>query len=188
MKAFFIEYIYNVILAVVELAIGVLLFFCPVELGKFLVIAVGLGISVFGAFRIKEYFKGELIKGKHIRGLTVGSLLITLGACLMIQSRTIHSTLPDMVVLYGALMFAASILKVELAIGMIRLKYGNVLWMLIDAVFSLLVSLLMTINVYAPTGVPWVYAGASYIIAGVLDVTVMVIGEVKPKKQQSDKA
>ena len=155
MKAFISDYKYNIFLSFVELIVAVFLFINPVGLGRGIIIFSGILFSVWGAFKIRGYFTSELEKGKHVRGL----------------SRVI--------------MLAICALKAELAVSMLRLKFGNVLWMSISAAYSLAISILLLCNIFAISGIPWILTGISYAIGCGFDITTMVI---KPKAAKTQEA
>ena len=78
MKAFISDYKYNIFLSFVELIVAVFLFINPVGLGRGIIIFSGILFSVWGTFKIRGYFTSELEKGKHVRGLSIGVLLISI--------------------------------------------------------------------------------------------------------------
>lgn len=185
MKAFISDYKYNIFLSFVELIVAVFLFINPVGLGRGIIIFSGILFSVWGAFKIRGYFTSELEKGKHVRGLSIGVLLISIGMFFAIQSSAVQNAISSVMALFGVIMLAICALKSELAVGMLRLQFGNVLWMTISAAYSLAISILLLCNIFAMTGIPWILTGISYVIGCGLDITTMVI---KPKAAKTQEA
>lgn len=185
MKAFINEFKYNVFLAFIELIISFFLFINPVGLGKGIIISTGILFSIWGAFKLRGYFTSEIEKGKHIQGMSVGLLLITLGMFFVIKSNAVENVISSIMAMFGAIMLAMCAFKSELTVSMFRLDFGNVLWMVISATYSLVISILLFCNVFALTGIPWILTGVSFVIGCGLDITAMVL---KPKESEKQEA
>lgn len=182
MKAYISDYKYNIVLAFVELIIAVFLFINPVVLGRGIIILTGILFGIWGVFKIRGYFTSELEKGKHIQGMSVGILLISLGIFFVSKSSAVQSAISSIMALFGAIMLTMCAFKSELTVSMFRLDFGNVLWMAISAAYSLAISILLFCNVFTLTRIPWILTGISYVIGCGLDITAMV---VKPKSAET---
>ena len=184
MKVFFNQYIINIFFAFLELLVGILLFITPMSLAKSIIVSSGFVLIVWGTIKIRNYCSTVLKVGKQINGLSAGILLILIGVFLIIRSGKVQSALDSVPTLFGVLLLLASILKIELTVGMIRLKFGNILWMTISCVFTGVGAILMLSNIYALTNINWELSGITYIVASILDIIPMVVKSKNKEKRK----
>lgn len=175
MKAFINEYKYNLLILFVELIVGIFLFIHPTVLSSVIIISAGILLIVWGAFKIRKYFVVTLEKGNHIRGLSLGLLLITVGLFISLKSSVLQNTSASLMMVFGTTTLSLCFLKIELVVSMSRLKFGNVLWMSISFVFSFVVSILLFLQVPFLTSIPWILTGVVYIISCGIDIAALII-------------
>lgn len=181
MKAFMQKYLNGILLTLGELLVGILLLIKPVGFSTGILIAVGIAMAVMGVTRIKRYLSLKTEDAVHSHDLSAGLLLLLLGFFTIVKTEWIVNMFPALTSLYGILMLASGLFKVEMTVNMLRLKRGNVLWMGISTAVTLIVAVVILMNPFTAVSTLWIFIGAALLVEAVLDVLTMVLKTIQPK-------
>lgn len=167
----------NLLMSVVEIVIGILLLINPVGFTSGIVMAFGAVMTVIGVTRVIQYFCTDAAEAAKQGYLANGIIFALIGVFCAFRSGWLIATFPVITVLYGILILAAGISKLQKAVDMIRLHLRYWPAPLIGAVLTVVFAVLILANPFASTAVLWSFIGITLIIEAVVDVVAFVLSK-----------
>lgn len=164
----------SILVSFVEILVGILLLINPVGFTSGIINTFGIVIGLFGVSEVIRYFRSDAEEAAQKDWLTKGVLLTGAGLFCVLKTEWFIATFPVITLLYGVLILAAGVSKLQKAIDMLRLKRKFWYVMLISAVLTLTVAVLAIFNPFATTAVLWTFIGISLIAEAVMDVVAFV--------------
>lgn len=167
----------SILMSIVEILIGILLLINPVGFTSGIIIAFGLVLAIVGIRQIVGYFRADAEEAAAGGKLTKGILLTVLGAFCAFRFSWFIATFPVITVLYGVLILAAGVSKLQNAIDMVRVKQPYWFVALISAILTLFFALLILFDPFASTAILWVFIGVTLIIEAIMDILTFVFAK-----------
>lgn len=153
------------LLAILEIIIGLFMLISPSGLAIGLLIVVGGLLVANGVVRCIAYFKEPVQESQKTLKFASGLFLVVSGLFFLFNFSFVVGIFPVLAALYGLLAMLSVFLKTEMIISMIRQK--NYIWYVMAC--SLLFSLFAMIVLYG-SKVPFVGAAILFFFAAALDV------------------
>lgn len=185
MKAAFKEYLNNIILCLFELVVGI---FLLVDAFKFIAgvfILTGLALVVLGIVYVVKYFKEDPEPAARSLMFTIGLIALAAGAFFVFRYEFLAIALPVPTIIYGVIIFAIGLGKVQEAVDMLRLKKDKWFLHAVSAALSLICAVVIINNPFASTDVLWMFTGITLLFEAVFDVVTLVL--TYEKKGDKDK-
>lgn len=164
------------IVALCEIACGVLLLINPIGFTSAIIIGVGIVLLVAGAISIINYFRADPYDAVKKQSFAKGLVGVAAGLFCIFNFNVIIVTFPILSILYGAAMLVVGIVKLQWTVDLIRLKQER--WWLcgIAAVITIAFAIIVMCNPFGAAAAVLSFAGISLICGAVLDVIAAIIG------------
>ena len=163
--------------SVIEVFIGILLLINPVAFTSSIIIVAGVVLIIVGIDQVIQYFRAEAQEAALSSNLTKGILCILFGLFCTFKSKWFIATFPVITLVYGVVILATGIGKLQKAIDMSRLKLSYWYVALISAILTLVFSVLIICNPFTSTAVLWTFTGVTLIIEAVFDVLAYIFAK-----------
>lgn len=167
----------KLIIALCELAIGIVLFINPVRFTTAIIVVLGVLVSIAGIISVLRYFKDTPAEAAHGKDLTQGLLEVIAGLFCVFKSNWFIVTFPLLTVLYGVITLIGGISKVQWTVDLIRMKAGKWFWAAISAAITLVCSAIILSNPFTSTAVLWTFIAVTLIVEAVVDVLVVIFAK-----------
>jgi len=164
----------NLLMSIIEIVIGILLLINPVGFTSGIIIALGIAMAVMGIGQIIGYFRTEAEEAAKSGKLTKGILFTVFGLFCTFRSGWFIATFPVITILYGALILAVGVSKLQKSIDMFRTKRDYWFVALIGAILTLLFAILIIANPFASTAILWTFIGVTLIVEAVMDIVTFI--------------
>ena len=161
-------------MSLIEIVIGILLLINPVGFTSGIIIVFGIVMMIMGAVKMIQYFKMDAEEAAGKGFLATGMIFVVVGAFCAFRSGWFLATFPVITILYGVLILAAGIAKLQKSVDMVRVKQKYWFVALISAVFTLLFALLIIFDPFASTAILWTFIGISFIVEAVMDILTFI--------------
>ncbi len=164
------------IVALCEIACGVLLLINPIGFSSSIIIGIGVVLFVMGVISTVSYFRTDPYDAAKKQSLAKGLVGIAAGIFCMFNVSLIIVTFPILSVLYGAAMLVVGIVKLQWTVDLIRLKQAK--WWLsgISAVITIVFAVIVMCNPFGAAVAVLNFAGISLICGAALDIAALIIG------------
>ncbi len=164
------------IVALCEIACGVLLLISPIGFTSAIIIGVGAVILAAGVISVINYFRADPYDAAKKQSLAKGLVGIAAGLFCIFNFNLIIVTFPILSILYGAVMLVVGIVKLQWTVDLIRLKQER--WWLcgISAVVTIVFAIIVMCNPFGAAAAVLSFAGISLICGAVLDIIAAIIG------------
>lgn len=159
----------KLLLALCELAIGVVLLINPEGFSEIIIKGIGAALMVFGIISIVRYFKETPEAAAQEQTLTVGLLEVLFGLFCLLKSDWFLVTFPLLTVLYGVITLIIGVAKIQWAADLLREKAGKWFLAAISAAVSVVCSIIILCNPFASAAVLWTFIAVSLILEAVFD-------------------
>lgn len=164
------EKLVNVIMALGEVLVGILLLIDPLGFTAGIITGIGILLIALGTITTLGYFKAEPLEAVKGQKLTKGLCALAGGAFCIFQSDWFIVTFPLLTILYGVGILLTGITKVQWAVDMLRLKIKEWYYAAVSAAVTLAVAMVILMNPFATTAVLWTFIAVSLIVEAVIDV------------------
>lgn len=162
----------NILMSIGEIIIGIILLISPLRFTSFIMILFGLILCIAGIVNIINYFiktPGEAIIS---RNLSKGLLGITIGLFIIFKRNWLIAIFPILTTFYGVITLIFGINKIALSVDMIRLKSKKWIWMILDAILTIICSIIIIYNPFSSTAVLWIFIAVSLIAEAIVDIII----------------
>lgn len=177
------EKVKGIVLCLFELIVGVLLLINPVGFTAGIIKATGIVLMILGLIEIVKYFRTSAEEAFLGQTLVKGLISVLAGAFCTFKTQWFIITFPVLTIIYGIIILLGGLGKIQLTVDMIRRKNKNWFWAAINAVVSIVCSIVILNNPFTSTTILWVFTGASLIVEGVFDIITFF---VKGKSQEGN--
>lgn len=164
----------NIVLALCEIAIGILLLIDPVGFTSAIFIFLGIVMVVLGIAAVIQYFREAPEKAAIRKDMTRGLLEMLVGVFFIVKNEWFISTFPVLTVLYGIGTLVLGISKVQLTIDMIRLRIKKWFWCAISAILTVVFAVIIISNPFSSTAVLWTFVAITLLVEAVIDFVVAI--------------
>ena len=156
-----------ILLAVANIALGILLIVNPDEAVDFIWRAIGIVLAVWGVIRIINYFRVAVVEAFGSFGLVQGVALIAFGAYVAVSPFVMADV-------FGALMailiIIGGVIKIQYAVDLKRMN-GAFWWLeLIVAIALVVLGAIAIGDPFATDAALMIYIGISLVIDGAFDL------------------
>lgn len=164
----------GLIMALCELAVGILLLVNPIGFTSLIFIVLGIILLAAGTLEIISYFREEPAIALTRQGLAKGLAEIAAGLFCAFQSNWFIATFPLLTILYGVVILMTGFSKVQRAADMFRMKLKKWYLAAISAALSLVFAGIVLSNPFASTEALWIFVAVSLIVDAIVDAVVLV--------------
>ena len=165
----------NLILSAIELIVGILLMVNPVGFTTGIIKAVGCIMIIAGIIQLVQYFRCPPAESYLKKSLAVGILLLLIGVWCLVRTDWFVDLFPLLTTLYGVVILASGVFKLEDMVDMIRL-HRKWTWNAITAAVTLVIAVLILVNPFATTNAIWLFIGITLIVQAILDLLPVFLG------------
>ena len=167
----------------IEIVIGILLFFDPVGFTSGILLVVGIVFAVFGVVTGIEYFKLDAQQAAARQLLKRGLVTVLIGGLCIYARAWLGTILPIITIVYGVIILLTGLGKVQTLVDAIRMKEKRWVLTLISAAISLILAFLILGNPFASTEVLWTFIAISLIVDAAIDIFAIIFS---PKAKSTD--
>lgn len=171
----------SIILAFIELAVGILLLIDPAKFVYTIIVGVGILLMAIAIFCIVKYFFTPPLEAAQGQLFLIGAVSLIGGIICIWKTAIIFSKIKWLILLCGIAILVLGIGKVQQTIDMLRLKMDRWLFQAISAGVSLIFGLIIVFNPFASVAAFWTFAGIALIVAAAADIVAFVAGFMKKK-------
>lgn len=168
------EMITTIIMALCELAVGVLLLINPIGFTAGIFIVLGIVLLAMGLLEIISYFRTEPASAFLRQSLAIGLAEIAAGLFCIFGYDWFIVTFPLLTILYGIIILLTGFVKLQWAVDMIRMKQKNWYFAAISALLSIVFAWVILGNPFASTAALWMFVAISLIVEAVVDVVILI--------------
>ena len=172
----------NLILACLELAVGILLLINPAKFVYSIILGGGILLLGVAIFCIVRYFLLPAVEASQGQLFLIGAIACIGGIVCIWKTDVIFNRVNWLVLLCGIALFVLGLGKTQKPIDMLRLKMDRWLFQAINAGLTLLLSLIIIINPFASIYVFWTFVGIALIVAAAADIVAFVAALIKKKE------
>lgn len=171
-----------------EIIVGVLLLIDPTAFTSAVIVICGIALMAAGLYSSVRYFKEDAKIAALGQLLAIGLALLLFGAFCVFRSAWFLEKLHVLTVIYGVVILALSLCKVQIFIDMVRMKIGRWYLFLIDSILSVICSLVVFFNPFGEDALAslWIFTGVALLVLALLDIASQIIVKYKPE-QNKDK-
>lgn len=166
----------NITLCVFELLVGALLLINPVGFTAGIITLAGVMLIVVGVVGIVRYFRMSPEEAALGQSFVWGLAAVLAGAFCVWKAEWFIMTFSVLTILYGLVILAAGISKLQLMLDMIRQHRRNWLWSAVNAAISILCAVIILKNPFTTTEILWMFIGGVMLVEGLLDLILLFIG------------
>lgn len=163
-----------ILLGVAEIVVGILLLVNPVGLTTLIIIALGVVLILVGLFNIIQYFRTPAAEAALKKSLAIGILAVLLGLWCILRNDWFIALFPLLTTLYGIVILAGGITKVQWTADMIRLKARYWGFMAFSAVVTIACAVIILLNPFSTTVALWMFIGITMIVEAVIDIVASI--------------
>ncbi|MCD8190893.1 MAG: DUF308 domain-containing protein [Clostridiales bacterium] len=166
----FKENIYNLIMSLSEIVIGILLLIDPVSYTSGILIAGGIVLTAMGVLGAVAHFRLPPEEAVRNHQLAVGLIEISIGLFCVFCPGWFISTFPVLTLLYGVLLLALGVVKIQWTIDLLRLHRKQWFLALLSGFISIVVAAVLFHNPLQSTALLWNVTAITLIVNAVLDI------------------
>lgn len=163
------QYWGSIVVCLAELLIGILLWIDPNAFNSAILMVTGAILLVTGIVSIIQYFRIDAATAMLENDLAKGMLLVGIGLLLCFFSDWLIGIFPLMTVFYGAVSLIVGLVKIQGVVNRIRMHAGGWVFPAINALLTVLFSIVVLFNPFAATVVLFRFLAAALIVVAVLD-------------------
>ena len=163
----------GLLLALVEILVGILLLIDPAGFTSGIIIAAGAVLMALGLYNIILYFRTEPAEAAAGRGLTLGLISLAAGLFCILRFSWFSETFALLTTVYGAAVIALGLGKVQKMTDILRLKGKRWYLAAAGAAVTLICGVLVVLNPFATADFLWRFTGISLLAEALLDVVCL---------------
>lgn len=173
----------KLVLALCELALGVLLLIEPVSFTTAIITVLGVLLLLAGVVSILRYFKTEPKEAALEQNLTRGLLEAIAGLFCILNSEWFIVTFPMLTVLYGVVTLITGVSKLQWSVDLLRMKAEKWFWAAISSAVTLICSVVILCNPFTSTAMLWMFIAITLIVEAIFDVLVVIFAKEETRNQ-----
>ncbi|MCD8146278.1 MAG: DUF308 domain-containing protein [Clostridiales bacterium] len=183
----FKENIYNLIMSLCELVIGILLLIDPVGYTSGIIIAGGIVLTALGVLGAVAHFRLPPEEAVRNHQLAVGLIEISIGLFCVFRPSWFVETFPVLTLLYGVFLLALGVVKIQWTIDLLRLRRKQWFLALLSGFISIVVAAVLFHNPLQSTALLWNITAITLIVNAVLDI-ITIFYRSEPATEAEDTA
>ena len=164
----------NMILALCEIIVGVLLLVDPIGFTVGIVTFLGAVLLLGGIVSIIQYFRTAPEEAALGQRLALGLLEGMIGLFCILRSGWFVATFPLFTVIYGIITLVTGFIKIQWTVDMLRMKRSKWFWGAISAVLTLICAVIVLCNPFSTTAVLWTFVAVTLIVEAVIDLLAAI--------------
>ena len=172
----------SILLALCEVAAGVLLLIDPVSFTKVILTVMGGILVIMGVVSAVQYFRATPLRAAAGKGLVRGCVEIAFGVFCIAKSSWFLATFPLLTVIYGVVTLVSGFTKLQWTVDMIRMKMKKWGLAALSAAVTILCALVILGNPFASTTVLWMFIGIALIVEAVADLIAAIL--MRPEENE----
>lgn len=165
----------NLIICLVEIIVGILLLLKPVRFTNAIIIVFGVLLLLYAISVIIKYFRTEVAEAAIGQYLVKGLFALLIGSFCIFRSEWFVATFPILTILYGLIMLAGGLWKIQLTADLIRMKKGRWYIAAVSAVVSVICAAVILGNPFTSTAALWIFTGVTLIAEAFIDIVTWII-------------
>lgn len=165
----------SILMCLFEIAVGILLLIDPVGFTVGILVAAGILLVVVGIVHVVRYFKADAAEAATGQYLTKGLIALVAGVLCAVKSHWFVITFPALTLLYGIVVLATGLGKIQFMADMLRQKSKKWFFALISAGVSVACGIVILCDPFASTAVLWIFTGICLIVESVIDLITLII-------------
>lgn len=186
MKKMIKERLVNILMALGEILVGILLLIDPLGFTAGIITGIGILLIALGTVCVLAYFKEEPLEAVKGQKLTKGLCALIGGVFCIFKSEWFIVTFPLLTIVYGIGILLTGITKVQWAVDMFRMKIRLWYYAAISAAVTLAVAAVILMNPFATTAVLWTFIAVALIVEAAVDILALFFaGKNKDQAAQS---
>lgn len=171
----------NVVGAVVQLVIGILLLCKSDTFTKGIIIAFGFFLIFYALKNISEFFKVDAVDAYKQRYISKCLMSFIAGIICIIKAEWFMLIFPIQTLIYGIAILVYGIQKIDFMIVMRRLNHKVWIWIGINSLVSIICALVIITDPFRASRGMWIFSGLYLIVQAALDIVLSVIVEKRKK-------
>lgn len=172
------------VMSIFEIIVGILLLIEPVRFTTGIITVAGFVLMLVGAINVIKYFRYDADKAAEGQFLSHGLMELIGGAVCLFRAKLLVTFFPMLTVVYGIVMVAAGLGKLQVTVDLLRRKSKKWFIPLISAVISLACGWIVIGDPFGSTQVIWIVAGATLIVLAVVDILTVVLRSIEIKSNE----
>lgn len=178
----FINNFGEILFAILEILIGIVILVKPVEFANLILNCLGIFAIFMGVINCIAYFRSSREVAILEQSLVKGILGVIAGTFLIKSKDWILSILPVVSIIYGIIILFGGIRKIQVSIDLKRLEQRFWIVPLIEAIISILLAIIIFKNPFVLAKTLWIFIGISVIFEGIFNVvSATIMYSVKDK-------
>lgn len=167
--------IHKIILCLAQIVIAVLLLINPDAFTAGIIVAISIFGVAQGIVHIIRYLRMAPIEAARQQLLSKGLGLIIVGLFAMFRSSWFIGIFPLLAVLYGVVILAVAVMRVQWSVDMMRI--GNPAWKFMGAgaLISLAMGVVIVLHPFATVSVLWSFVAVTLLISAVMDMVNILL-------------
>lgn len=162
----------SVWILILELIVGIMLVSAPTDITKIILIVLGAMLALGGLAEVIAYFREDAEDAARNQTLTKGLCMVIGGAALAMKNAPLAAFLVDKIgLVYGALMLAAGLSKLQGVLDILRTKGEK--WYIAAINAALTLALAAVVLMKKDLAVKFV--GLFLVVQAVVDILVLVL-------------
>ncbi len=175
----------SVMLAVVELLLGISLLIDAVGLSSIVIIVLGVLLILAGGYHLFRYARMPREEATQTWALAAGGALLAAGITAIANQHWLVQILGTLTALYGLLLLAATFMKLQIAVDAFRGKRTYWYLMAISFAATAVMATLLLLQVF-PGSAVWIVTGIVLLLLAVLDVVYFFLGHPGRAKEKEE--
>ena len=172
------------VMSIFEIIVGILLLIEPVRFTTGIITVAGFVLMLVGAINVIKYFRYDADKAAEGQFLSHGLMELIGGAVCLFRAKLLVAFFPMLTVVYGIVMIAAGLGKLQVTVDLLRRKSKKWFIPLISAVISLACGWIVIGDPFGSTQVIWIVAGVTLIVLAVVDILTVVLRSIEIKSNE----
>ena len=167
----------GLVACVIEIAVGILLLINPVGFTTGIIVAAGILTFALGVVQLVKYFRQPVqVAGQNL-SLMKGLLLMLAGGFCALNSEWFMAAFPVLSVLYGLMMLAGGVVKLQWMTDLLRLRHPRWYMPGISALLYILIAVIVIVNPFSAAMAVWMFVGISMIVSAVVDGASLLMAQ-----------
>lgn len=176
----------KIVLALCEIAVGVLLFIDPSGLTGTIIRIAGVLLALSGIVSAIHYFLDDPVEAHLGQGLAKALCSLIVGLFCVFKADWFLETFKVITIFYGAVILFTGIVRVQWAVDMIRMKTGR--WYVpgIGALVSIVFGVIAIMNPFATMDLCMKFVAVSMVVDAVIDIASVIFGRTSAEPDHQE--
>ena len=171
----------NLLGALLELTVGVLLLISPEGFTTAIIQSAGVCLTAVGLWSVIGYFRKPVREAVRTFLLAKGLAALAMGLFCVFNAAWFIAAFPVLAVLYGLVMLAGAFVKVQQTADLLRMKQGKWYVAAVGAGVSLIGAAVILMNPIGSIAALWVFTGVVLIAEAVVDAAAAILNRGEKK-------